>query len=297
MAKHWIGFLVIILAVTSCDKKQSPEELKKLITKEFSKQSGTFAVAFKDLTTGEEVLINEHELFHAASTMKTPVMVEVYKQAAEGKFSLKDSILIKNEFKSIVDSSLYSLNVTDDSDTLIYNHIGEKRTVYDLMYDMIIVSSNLATNLIIELVDAKNVTNTLRSIGANDIQVLRGVEDSKAFEAGMNNQVTAYDLMLLFEKIDKEELVNSEASMAMMDILLNQKFNDIIPANLPKEVKVAHKTGWITGVHHDSGIVFLPHGRKYVLVMLSKDLKDEDGGVKTMATVSKMIYDHVTGAK
>jgi beta-lactamase class A len=297
MAKHLIGFLVISFSFASCDKKQSPEELRKLITEEFSQQPGKFAVAFKDLTTGEEVLINEHELFHAASTMKTPVMVEVYKQVAEGKFSLKDSILIKNEFKSIVDSSLYSLNVKDDSDTLIYNHIGEKRTVYALMYDMIIVSSNLATNLIIELVDAKNVTNTLRSIGANDIQVLRGVEDSKAFEAGMNNQVTAYDLMLLFEKIDKEELVNSEASMAMMDILLNQQFNDIIPAYLPKEVKVAHKTGWITGVHHDSGIVFLPDGRKYVLVMLSRDLSDEDAGVKAMATVSKMIYAHVTNAK
>ncbi len=297
MTKHWIGFLMIIIAATACEKKQSHEELKKQITKELSKQPGTFAIAFKNLNTGEEILINERELFHAASTMKTPVMVEIYKQAAEGKFSLKDSILIKNEFKSIFDGSLYSLNKKDDSDTLIYNHIGEKRTVYSLMYDMIIISSNLATNLIIELVDAKNVTHTLRSIGANDIQVLRGVEDTKAFEAGMNNQVTAYDLMLLFEKIDKEELVNSEASMAMMDILLNQKFNDIIPANLPKEVKVAHKTGWITGIHHDSGIVFLPDGRKYVLVMLSKDLKDEDTGIKTMANISKSIYDFVAESK
>lgn len=297
MTKHWIGFLMIIIAATACEKKQSHEELKKQITKELSKQPGTFAIAFKNLNTGVEILINERELFHAASTMKTPVMVEVYKQAAEGKFSLKDSILIKNEFKSIFDGSLYSLNKKDDSDTLIYNHIGEKRTVYSLMYDMIIISSNLATNLIIELVDAKNVTHTLRSIGANDIQVLRGVEDTKAFETGMNNQVTAYDLMLLFEKIDKEELVNSEASMAMMDILLNQKFNDIIPANLPKEVKVAHKTGWITGIHHDSGIVFLPDGRKYVLVMLSKDLKDEDTGIKTMANISKSIYDFVAESK
>lgn len=297
MTKHWIGFLMIIIAATACDKKQSHEELKKQITKELSKQPGTFAIAFKNLNTGVEILINERELFHAASTMKTPVMVEVYKQAAEGKFSLKDSILIKNEFKSIFDGSLYSLNKKDDSDTLIYNHISEKRTVYSLMYDMIIISSNMATNLIIELVDAKNVTHTLRSIGANDIQVLRGVEDTKAFETGMNNQVTAYDLMLLFEKIDKEELVNSEASMAMMDILLNQKFNDIIPANLPKEVKVAHKTGWITGIHHDSGIVFLPDGRKYVLVMLSKDLKDEDTGIKTMANISKSIYDFVAESK
>jgi beta-lactamase class A len=297
MAKHLIPFLVIILAATSCDKKQSQEELTKMITEEFSKQPGTYAVAFKNLTTGEEVLINERELFHAASTMKTPVMVEVYKQVAQGKFSLKDSVLIKNEFVSIFDGSTFSISPAVDSDTLLYKEFGNKRTVYSLMYDMIIVSSNLATNLIIELVDAKNVTNTLRSIGAMDIQVLRGVEDTKAFEAGMNNQVTAYDLMLLFEKIDKEELVNSEASMAMMDILLHQQFNEIIPAMLPKEVKVAHKTGSITGVQHDSGIVFLPDGKKYVLVLLSKELKDEDAGMKAMATVSKMIYDHVTETK
>jgi beta-lactamase class A len=296
MTKHWIGFFMIMIATISCDRRQSAEELKKEITKELSKQQGTFALSFKNLTTGEEILINEHELFHAASTMKTPVMVEVYKQAASGKFSVKDSILIKNEFSSIVDGSAYSLSPIDDSDTSIYKHIGEKRTIYSLMYDMIIISSNLATNLIVELVDAKNVTSTLRSIGANDIQVLRGVEDKKAFEAGMNNRVTSYDLMLLFEKIDKEELVNAEASMAMMDILLDQKFNDIIPAQLPKDVKVAHKTGWITGIHHDSGIVFLPDGRKYVLVILSKDLTNEVAGVKTMANVSKMIYDYVISA-
>jgi len=294
MTKHLTSILVIILAITSCSNKQSPEELKKHITEVLAEQPGVFGIAFKDLTTGEEILINEHELFHAASTMKTPVMVEVYKQAAEGKFSLKDSILIKNEFISIFDGSTFSISPAVDSDTLLYKEIGKKRTVYSLMYDMIIVSSNLATNLIIELVDARNVTNTLRSIGANDIRVLRGVEDTKAFDAGMNNQVTAYDLMLLFEKIDKEELVNAEASMAMMDILLNQQFNDIIPANLPAKVKVAHKTGWITGVHHDSGIVFLPDGRKYVLIILSKELKNEKEGVKTLASVSKMIYDYVT---
>jgi len=296
MAKHLISILVITLAITSCSKKQSPEELKKHITEVLAEQPGVFGVAFKDLTTGEEILINEHELFHAASTMKTPVMVEVYKQAAEGKFSLKDSILIKNEFISIFDGSTFSISPAVDSDTLLYKEIGKKRTVYSLMYDMIIVSSNLATNLIIELVDARNVTNTLRSIGASDIQVLRGVEDTKAYEAGMNNQVTAYDLMLLFEKIDKEELVNAEASMAMMDILLNQQFNDIIPAQLPGKVKVAHKTGWITGVHHDSGIVFLPDGRKYVLIILSKELLNEKEGVKSLATVSKMIYDYVTAS-
>lgn len=287
------AFLLLLLLI-GCKTKPTLQDVKEEIVNTLNKQTGVFAVAFKDLTTGEEILINEHQLFHAASTMKAPVMVEVYKQAIAGKFSLKDSLLIKNEFKSIVDSSLYSLSATDDSDTLIYKHIGEKRTVYSLVYDMIITSSNLATNLIVELVDAKNVTQTMRDMGANDIQVLRGVEDTKAFNAGLSNQVTAYDLMLLYENIANEEIVNAEASMAMIDILLDQRFNEIIPAQLPKEVKVAHKTGSITGVRHDSGIVFLPDGRKYVLVLLSKELNDADAGIQAMADVSKLIYTYET---
>ena len=294
MSSRLTSAFLLLLLLIGCKTKPSLQDVKEEIVNTLNKQTGVFAVAFKDLTTGEEILINEHQLFHAASTMKAPVMVEVYKQAIAGKFSLKDSLLIKNDFKSIVDSSSYSLSANDDSDTLIYKHIGEKRTVYSLVYDMIIISSNLATNLIVELVDAKNVTQTMRDMGANDIQVLRGVEDTKAFNAGLSNQVTAYDLMLLYENIANEEIVNAEASMAMIDILLDQRFNEIIPAQLPKEVKVAHKTGSITGVRHDSGIVFLPDGRKYVLVLLSKELNDADAGIQAMADVSKLIYTYET---
>jgi beta-lactamase class A len=272
---------------------QSMKKLKKEITATLAEQQGTFAVAFKDLSSGKELLINAQENFHAASTMKTPVMIEVFKQVAEGKFSLSDSFLIKNQFKSIVDSSLYSLDSTDDSETEIYRHIGEKRTLYDLMYQMIIASSNLSTNLIIDLVDAKKVTQTMRDMGAKKIMVLRGVEDNKAYEKGLNNTTTAYDLMLIFEKIAEGKAVNKKSSDAMIDILSHQEFNTIIPAELPKDVKVAHKTGSITGVHHDSGIVFLPDGRKYVLVILSKGLTNEEEAVKAMAKVSRMIYDHV----
>ncbi len=285
--------LCAILFTLSCQQKPSLQELKKQIATELGKNKGEFAVAFKDLASGEELFINEHQLFHAASTMKAPVMAEVYRQAAEGAFSLNDSILIKNEFKSIFDSSTYLLTAKEDSDTLIYKHLGEKRTLSSLVYDMIIWSSNLATNIVIEKVGAKNVTQTMRSIGAKEIQVLRGVEDSKAYQAGMNNQVTAYDLMLLFEKIAKEEMVNAEASKAMTAILLDQKFNDIIPAQLPADVKVAHKTGWIKGLHHDAAIVFLPDGRKYVLILLSAKLENEKAGVKSMAKVSELIYDHI----
>jgi len=218
----------------------------------------------------------------------------VYKQAAEGKFSLSDSLIIKNEFKSIVDGSLFSLDSTDDSETELYKHIGEKRTISFLLYQMIIVSSNFATNLIIGLVDAKNVSATMQQLGAKEIHVLRGVEDGKAFAKGLNNTITAHGLMTLFEKMAKGKTVNPAASKAMIDILLDQKFNDIIPAELPAGVKVAHKTGSITGVHHDSGIIFLPNGKKYVLVLLSKNLKDEKAAIKAMAKVSKLIYEFVS---
>jgi len=285
----------LFFILSSCvEQKIAMRSLKENIDQELSKQEGVFAVAFKELSSGKELLINDTVTFHAASTMKTPVLVEVYKQAAEGKFSFSDSLILKNEFKSIVDGSLFSLDSTDDSETELYKHIGEKRTISFLLYQMIIVSSNFSTNLIIELVDAKNVSATMQQLGAKDIHVLRGVEDGKAFEKGLNNTVTAKGLMILFEKMAKGETVSNAASQAMIDILLDQKFNEIIPAQLPANVKVAHKTGSINGVQHDSGIVFLPGGKKYVLVLLSKKITNEKAAIIAMASVSKLIYEYVT---
>lgn len=270
--------LIIVVLFSACNKKQ---DITKQLTDTLSQVKGNFALAFKDLQTGEEILINERRMFHAASTMKTPVMIEVFKQAKAGKFALEDSVPIKTTFNSIVDST-FSLSPKSDSDTTLYG--ATKATIADLTRMMIIRSSNLATNILIEIVGAKNVTQSMRELGADSIQVLRGVEDGKAFRAGLNNKVTAYDLMLVFTSIvDDEQVVN---------VLLDQEFNEIIPAKLPKDVKVAHKTGWITGLHHDSALIMLPDGRKYVLVLLSDSLEDEDAGVKVMATASKMVYDY-----
>ena len=291
------NFFIIIFFMLSIIKMQAQnlESLKTKIDSIFKSLDGDFAIAFKVVDDRKSsILINEKMIFHAASTMKTPVMIEVFKQAAENKFNLDDSIEIKNEFTSIVDDSIYSLDITDDSGEELYNFIGKKKTIRQLVFDMITVSSNLATNILIELVGAKNTTETLRSIGANDIKVLRGVEDNKAFQLGLNNIVTAFDLMLMYQYLAKHELVSHEASKEMIDILLQQKHKSRIPAKLPPDVKVAHKTGSITGVGHDSGIIFLPDGRKYVLVLLSKNVKDEKAVIEVQAEISKMIYEFVT---
>lgn len=285
--------IMLYMTPTNDQTADSTEILKEKIKIEFAKNKGTFALAFKNLSNGEEILINEKVSFHAASTMKTPILIEAYKQVAAKKFSLNDSITIKNDFKSIVDGSSFSLNPEDDSEYELYQKIGKKVRIYDLLYLMIIKSSNLATNIIIDLVGAKNANNTMREIGAKDIQVLRGVEDSKAFQKGLNNTSTAYDQMLIFTKMADGKIVDQASSDEMIKILLDQEFNDKIPALLPKNVKVAHKTGWIKGVNHDAGIVFLPDGRKYVLILHSKELVEDKSAVKSMAKISKMIYDHV----
>ena len=284
-------YLVCTLTILSaCRNQKDHHVLVAEIDKVLSQCKGTFAVAWKDLNTGESIFINADTTFHAASTMKTPVMIEAFRQADEGRFDLHDSIQVKNQFYSIIDSSTFSLSADDDSEQQLYSQIGTKKSIYDLIYRMIIRSSNLATNIVIDLVEAERVTRTMRGLGADRIQVLRGVEDTKAYEAGLSNTTTANDLLVIYEQLASGQLVTEQANQAMVDILLDQKYNEIIPAQLPDEVRVAHKTGSITGVHHDSGIVFLPDGRKYVLVLLSKNLEDFDQGTQTLADVSGIIY-------
>ncbi len=269
--------------------------LRDDILKEFAKQpDGNFAVAFKDLSTGQEFLMNAHESFHAASTMKTALLIETFKQASEHKFSLTDSILIHNDFKSIVDGSTYSMDSANDGEKDLYEKIGSKLPIENVLYRMITKSSNFSTNLIVELIGAKNANNTMHALGAKDIQVLRGVEDAKAFEHGMNNTTTAYDLMVMFEHIAKGTVVNKNACKEMIRILMDQYYRDIIPAKLPPGIKTATKSGSIEKVCHDSGIVFLPDGRKYVIVLLSRGIADQNVSTDLLATVSRIIYDHET---
>jgi beta-lactamase class A len=268
------------------------QDAEKRIDSVISATDGRFAVAFEDLQTGRKLYRNANEKFHAASTIKTPVMIEVFNQTRKGKFSLDDSLDVINNFSSIVDRSTYSLQSSSDSDDSLYSRIGKKERIGTLVFHMITVSSNLAANLLIQKVGAKNVQKTIDLLGVNDIHVLRCIEDTKAFQAGKNNTVTAKSLALLYEKLARKEVLSRKISKLMLGILAHQKFTDMIPARLPKNVTVAHKTGSSPGVQHDSGIIYLPDGRKYVLVVLSKDLEDQKIGIKAIAEISKIMFDY-----
>ena len=272
------------------------QALESAVRREFDSIEGTFALAFRNLSNPAEVLfISAHESFQAASTMKVAVMIEVYKQAVSGRICLRDLVLIKNEFRSIADGSTYALRASNDTDDRLYELLGTKRSIRELLDDMIIRSSNLATNLLIEVVEARRVTQTMRQLGAHDMQVLRGEEDRKAFERGLNNTTTAFDLARVFEKLAQGELISHRACDEMILTLLDQSDRCLIANRLPVTVKVANKTGKIAGVHHDSGIVYLPNGKKYVLVLLSAHLKNLKEETEMLANVSQMIYQFVAG--
>lgn len=252
----------------------------------------TIAVAYCELhgpSPGNDgcVLRNEHTVFHAASTMKVPVMFGIFEAVTRGELRLDQPVRVKNDFVSIFDGSHYALEAREDSDPQLYEEIGRELPLEELVRRMIDRSSNLATNIVIEFIGAPRVMELMKSIGAFNIQVLRGVEDDKAYHAGMNNTTTAYDLMLTFRALAERRVINAEASDRMIDILLAQEHNDGIPAGLPRGTRVAHKTGSITEISHDAGLVYRSDGSKYVLVVLTRGFKDGDEAQRVIARIAK----------
>src|SRR5687767_2082506 len=264
-------------------------QLKADINALIASSGAEVAVAWRplDATPGEELLINPTLRFHAASTMKVPVMIEAFRQANVRKLRLDDNVRVTNQFTSIQDGSPFVLSATEDSDGEIYKALGKTLSYRQLVEASITVSSNLATNILIEHLGARNVQATVDTMGASGMQVLRGVEDQKAFDAGKNNTTDALGLLALFEAIGKGKAVSAKSSADMLDILKRQKFNNRIPAGLPAGTVVAHKTGEITGICHDAGIVY--SARPYVLVVLTRGIKDADVSAKLIADITSVI--------
>jgi len=287
--------LFALFFISACSSPKSVDQLKTDIENDISGEEGTFAIWFQHLQNPDQhFAINADTLFHAASTMKTPVMIELFRQAEAGQFDLSDSIKVENKFYSIVDGSEFQLTLNPDGDDPFERRVGEMATLYDLNHAMITYSSNLTTNLLIRLVGAEETTQTMRDLGAENIQVLRGVEDLKAFDQGLSNRTTAKDLGIIYEHIANGTAVSTEMDSLMIEVLKDQYYQDVLPEYLPEEVVAANKTGFITGVRHDSGIFYLPDGQSYVLIFLSKNLPDEDRGRDVGREISLKIYNWIT---
>ncbi len=271
------------------------DELRQIIAQS---RASSVGLAARHLSSGEEVLLDPDERFHPASTTKVCIMMEAYRQAKAGQISLDETITIRNEFRSIVDGSIYSLQVEDDSETELYERIGQPFSRRELIRRMITVSSNLASNLLLEDLGPRRVTAFMHELGASDLTVLRGFEDKLAYRQGMNSIATARGFMQILTKLARKEVVSPGDSDEMIETLCQQQFNEMIPARLPAGVNVAHKTGWTADFHHDVGIIYPPTGQPIVLCILTKGYEENEEAEahSFVASRAKAVYEKLSKA-
>jgi beta-lactamase class A len=271
----------------------SLDSLRGLLESRIAASGATVGLYFSDLAKPESLAINADLRFHAASTMKVPVMIQVFRDIEAGRLRQDERLAVTNDFKSLADSSPYRLDRADDSDSSLYAEVGRPVAVHDLVRLMITVSSNLATNTLIERVGAARVMTTLRSLGIDSVSVLRGVEDGVAFRAGINNTLTARGLGQVFGAITDGRAASANSCGEMMRVLLDQHFKEGIPAGLPPGTRVAHKTGELTGHHHDGGVVFVDGRPRYIIVVLTRGLQERTQSSQLIADLAGMVHLHV----
>ncbi|TVR66288.1 MAG: serine hydrolase [Gemmatimonadales bacterium] len=270
--------------------------LRERLTRRLAEEGDSIhiGIAVLDMETGRSLEMNAERVFHAASTMKVPVLLEWYRQSELGIRSLDEGVRVHNRFRSVYDGSEFVLD--EDVDEGLIDALGQELPARRIAEGMIQVSSNLGTNILLELLTADSVQATMARIGAPEMQVLRGVSDIPAFEAGLSNRTTARAYLRVLEAIARCEVTSQASCDEMMEILEGQEFRSEIPAGIPDSAleagtRVGNKTGSITRILHDGAIV-QPTGRApYLVVTLSEGYEDKDHGSRTLSDLSGIIWD------
>lgn len=287
--------LALLVSSSASAQPSRPVDLAALrnrLEARIAEQPGAVvAVALRDLATGARLSLHGDTVFHAASTMKVPVLIDLVREADAGRLSLDDGLPLVNRFHSIVDGSPYALDPADDSDRAVYDRVGDTVPLRWLAERMITHSSNLATNALIARLDPARITHTLTTFGATRTLVLRGVEDGPAYRAGRNNVTTADDLAAILVAVERGEAASAAGTTFLRTVLLAQAFGDEIPAGLPDGTPVAHKTGWITGTLHDAAIVYPPGRAPFVLVVLTRGIPEQRVAARLIADVARLTWE------
>lgn len=262
---------------------------------ERSSGARALAVAVYDTETRASLHHHADRWFHAASTIKVAILLGIYASIHRGWLLPRSRLHVRNRFISAVDGSTFRVAADRDANSEVHDAIGKMMRVGDLALHMIATSSNLATNLLLDLVGLDTVQRSLDDLAVDGIDIRRGVEDERAFEHGISNRVTADGLMQLLRLIAEERAFSPELSHEMLEILHAQEFRNGIPARLPRAVRVAHKTGEISTIAHDAGVVYPPHRKPYVIAILTEWSPDTSGRSATIAEVSHTVYERLAG--
>lgn len=256
-------------------------------------KASAFAVAVHDYETGLRFSINGSRHFHAASTIKVAILLAIGKAIDDGLIRPNDTLHIRNRFYSAIDRTPFRIDSESDGYPHLHKLIGRTAKVSDLTEWMIVSSSNLATNLLLDYIGVEQAQRVLREAGISGVELRRGVDDTKAHDQNFNNETTADGLVQLFARLRGDFLSKASRDMAI-NILLQQRFNSMIPAPLPSRASVAHKTGEISTACHDAGIVYLPEREPYILVALTEVPAESNGRRETIAKISEIVFQTLT---
>ncbi len=255
-----------------------------------------YAVALHDYETGLRFSINPDRRFHAASTIKVAILLAIGKALDEGRLRPNDTLHVRNRFRSAVERTSFRINADTDGYPQLHRLIGRTARISDLTEWMIVSSSNLATNLLLDYIGVEAAQKTLEGAGVTGIDLRRGVDDVKAHDQNFINETTADGLLKLFATLRGDFLSKASRDLAI-NILLAQRFNSMIPAPLPAHASVAHKTGEISTACHDAGIVYLPEREPYILAILTEVAAETNGRRETVAKISEAVFRTVTGTE
>lgn len=250
------------------------EKIKQFI----DTKTGNVSVYVKNLKTNEEIKINENRVFPSASTIKLAIMSELFSRVDKGELKLEDTIELKEEMKTGGDGILKEL---DD---------GHRFSLKEVMTLMIIVSDNMATNILIDLLGMDNINKTIKGLGLENTRLQRKMMDSQAAREGRENLITAEDAAHILELIYYGECVSREASDLMLEILKKQQVRGRLDLYLPEEVVIAHKTGDLDNLEHAAGIIYLPEG-EYIICVLTNEVETNKDGREIIGEISRMVYE------
>jgi beta-lactamase class A len=248
-----------------------------------------YAVALRDYETGFRFAINADRRFHAASTIKVAILLAIGKAIDEGRIRPDDTLHIRNRFLSAIDRTSFRIDAETDGYPELHRLVGRTAKISDLAEWMIVSSSNLATNLLLDYLTVEEAQRVLREAGVNGVDLRRGVDDTKAHDRNFNNETTADGLLELFAALRGDFLSKASRDRAI-NVLLQQRFNSMIPAPLPAHASVAHKTGEISTACHDAGIVYLPEREPYILVVLTEVAAETNGRREAIAKISEVVF-------
>jgi beta-lactamase class A len=243
-----------------------------------NRSRGALGYCVIDLAGGERFALNEHRVFPQASAIKIAILMEVYKQAGEGKFKLADTRRIGKQDK------------TGGSGVLVELGDGTvELSIHDLCVLMILVSDNTATNLLLDLVGMDNVNRTLESLGLKQTRVRRRMMNTAASWRGEENLSTPAEAARIMELLFKGEFISRKVCDEILAILKKPKTTNL-KSGLPTDVAIATKPGGIAGVVSEWAIVYLKDRPYVVIVMENYGVADD--APAAIKEISRVLHDH-----